>query len=252
MTKIAESLAKALFLGTISASMKTLSVVLVSLLLMPSILLARGGGGFGGGGFREGGMDEGEFRGDDTGFRDEAARPDTDFGNNLRNDTQVTREPDGGENVQFDDGNRSADARITPEGDGTANVNVRTINGRDYDANVVGPDGFRNGYVWQNGNYVAVDLTPWSFYAAPYGPFAGWSVMTSPDYVQYPVYSTYPVETAVQVALQKLGLYNGPVDGIASSCSGAIEQYQMQNGMPVTGTISPELLTALGIQANYQ
>ena len=56
----------------------------------------------------------------------------------------------------------------------------------------------------------------------------------------------------MEVALQKLGLYNGPIDGLAASCAGAIEQYQMQNSTPVTGTISPDLLTALGIQASYQ
>jgi peptidoglycan hydrolase-like protein with peptidoglycan-binding domain len=67
-----------------------------------------------------------------------------------------------------------------------------------------------------------------------------------------PPIATYPVETAVEVALQKLGLYTGPIDGNAASCAGAIEQYQMQNSMPVTGTITPELLTALGIQASFQ
>ena len=244
------------------------SILLLAVLTLTSFqLLARGGGGFGGGGFREGGFEGGGFREggdldgggfrdqavDDGALREEAPRIDTGENAEWRGDNvQVDRNPDGGANVSVDDGDRSADAHITPEGDGMANVNVRTVNGRDYDANVVGPDGFRNGYVWQNGAYVAVDLAPGAFYGAPFGPFAGWSVMTAPDYVQYPVYSTYPVETAVEVALQKLGLYNGPIDGLAASCAGAIEQYQMQNSMPVTGTISPELLAALGIQANYQ
>ncbi len=239
--------------------MRTLPTLLLALSFAAAHVHARGGGGFGGGGFREGGgefreggMDAGEFRGDEGNFREEAPRLDQNFDNNLRNDTDVTRTPDGGENIRFNDANRSADARITPEGDGVANVNVRTINGRDYDANVVGPDGFRNGYYWQNGAYVAANLVPLAFYAAPFGAFAGWSVITQPDYMQYPVYATYPVETAVQVALQKLGLYSGPIDGLAASCAGAIEQYQQQNDMPVTGLISPELLTALGIQANYQ
>jgi peptidoglycan hydrolase-like protein with peptidoglycan-binding domain len=117
---------------------------------------------------------------------------------------------------------------------------------------VAGPDGYRNGYIWQNGAYVAVNCDPFVPYAAPFGAWAGWNIVTQPDYVQYPVYATYPVETAVEVALQKLGLYTGPIDGNAASCAGAIEQYQMQNGMPVTGTITPELLTALGIQATFQ
>jgi len=130
-------------------------------------------------------------------------------------------------------------------------ANVRTINGRNYDAAVVGPDGFRAGYVWQDGNYVAVACEPGIAYAAPYGAFAGWSVVTQPAYVNYPVYPTYPVETAVQVALQNLGLYPGPIDGLASSCTAAIEQYQTQSSLDVTGAISPGLLTALGIQATF-
>ena len=198
------------------------------------------------GGMREEGMD------DAAAFREEVPRVDRDAGEAWRgNDMQADRDL-GATDVRYGDGERPAETRITPEGDGMANVNVRTVNGRDYDANVVGPEGFRSGYVWQNGDYVAVNLAPWSFYAAPYGPFAGWSVMTTPDCVEYPVYSTYPVETSVELALQKLGLYSGPIDGLAASCAGAIEQYQKQNGMPVTGTISPELLTALGIRANFQ
>jgi hypothetical protein len=151
----------------------------------------------------------------------------------------------------MDGADGAADVNVRPEGDDTANVNVRTADGRDYDATAAGPDGYRAGYVWQNGEYVAVNCDPWVPYAAPFGVWAGWNIVTQPDYVQYPVYASYPVETAVEVALQKLGLYAGPIDGNAASCAGAIEQYQMQNGMPVTGTISPELLTALGIQATF-
>ena len=47
-----------------------------------------------------------------------------------------------------------------------------------------------------------------------------------------------------------LWFYNGPINGQVSSCRGAIEAYQQQNGLAVTGTINPELLQALGIQAN--
>ena len=172
---------------------------------------------------------------EDAGLRDDAPRLDEDD-----------------DNYRVTDSNGSADVNVRPEGDDTANVNVRTADGQDYDATVTGPEGFRAGYVWRNGDYVAVNCDPWVPYAVPFGAWAGWSIVTQPDFVQYPVYSTYPVETAVEVALQKLGLYNGPIDGLAASCAGAIEQYQMQNSTPVTGTISPELLTALGIQASYQ
>lgn len=222
-------------------------------LALADLSFARGGGGgmrggdFGGGEFRG----DGEFRDDvvdDGAFRQDAPRVDQDIDPALRDDASIQRTGD--DSYRIDAGGDSATVR--GDGDGVANVNVRTVNGVNYDAAVVGPDGFRSGYVWRNGGYVAVNCDPWVPYAVPFGSWAGWSIVTQPDYVQYPVYSTYPVETAVEVALQKIGLYSGPIDGLAASCAGAIEQYQMQNGMPVTGTITPELLTALGIQASFQ
>jgi len=237
---------------------KPLTPLLAALLLvLPDPSWARGGGG--GGGMRGGGdFGGGEFRGedgmrddvvDDDAFRQEAPRVDGDVDPALRDDdANIQRTGDDSYRINAD----GDSATVRGDGDGVANVNVRTVNGVDYDANVVGPDGFRNGYVWRNGEYVAVNCDPWVPYAVPFGSWAGWSIVTQPDFVQYPVYSTYPVETAVEVALQKLGLYSGPIDGLATSCAGAIEQYQMQNDMPVTGTITPELLTALGIQASFQ
>lgn len=227
-----------------------LLLLAASLALPTSSLLARGGGGFHGGG---GEFREGDFRDDtvqDGGFTGEAPRLDSNFDPGLREgDADVQRTGD--DSFRINDGGDSANVHVNRDGDGAANVNVRTVNGTDYDATVVGPDGFRNGYVWRNGAYVAVNCDPWVPYAVPFGAWAGWSIVTQPDFVQYPVYSTYPVETAVEVALQKLGLYSGPIDGLAASCAGAIEQYQMQNSMPVTGTITPELLTALGVQASF-
>jgi len=219
--------------------MKSLPLLLAAALFLPTHdLLARGGGG--GGGFH-GGMGGEGFRNDGM---EEAPRFDENAG-----DVNIDRTGDDNLRVSDDDG--SADVRVRPDGDDTANVNVRTADGKDYDTTIAGPDGYRAGYIWQNGDYVAVNCDPFVPYAAPFGAWAGWNVVTQPEYVQYPVYATYPVETAVEVALQKLGLYTGPIDGNATSCAGAIEQYQMQNGMPVTGTISPELLTALGIQATF-
>ena len=232
--------------------MKIPTLLLASVLLLPAQeLFARGGGG---GGFHGGDFGGGGFRDDamaDDAFREQPMRLDDNVDPGLRaDDVDVNRAGDG--NFRVNDPAGSADVRVKPEGDDTANVNVRTADGKDYDTNVAGPDGYRNGYIWQNGAYVAVDCAPFAPYAAPFGAWAGWNIVTQPDYVQYPVYATYPVETAVEVALQKLGLYSGPIDGNAASCAGAIEQYQMQNGMPVTGTITPELLTALGIQATFQ
>jgi len=237
--------------------MKTLPLILVGTLLVSShVLLARGGGGgggdfrggdFGGGGFREEGVD-------DAAFRQEAPRVDESIDGDAalaRQDDDATIDRTSQDSFRINDNNGSADVNVRPEGDDTANVNVRTADGRDYDTTVAGPDGYRAGYVWQNGDYVAVNCDPFVPYAAPFGMWAGWNIVTEPEYVQYPVYATYPVETAVEVALQKLGLYTGPIDGNAASCAGAIEQYQTQNDMSVTGTITPELLTALGIQASF-
>ena len=243
--------------------MKTVPLLGIALLVTTSLVLARGGGGGGGGSFREGGMD-------DAGVRDEAPRLDEDsMDTSVRqDDVNVDRDGDdvnvnrdgndvnvdrtGDDDYRVSDINGSADVNVRPEGDDTANVNVRTADGQDYNTTVAGPQGYRSGYVWQNGDYVAVNCDPFVPYAAPFGAWAGWNVVTQPDYVQYPVYSSFPVETAVEVALQKLGLYTGPIDGNAASVAGAIEQYQMQTEVPVTGTITPELLTALGIQATYQ
>jgi hypothetical protein len=232
--------------------MKLASLALLTLVGLSSPSFARGGGG-GGGEFHGGGGEfrDDEFRDDavdDGGFRGEAPRLDGNFDPAVRDDASIQRTGDDSYRINAD----GDSANVRGDGDGVANVNVRTVNGVNYDAAVVGPDGFRNGYIWRNGDYVAVNCDPWVPYVVPFGSWAGWSVVTQPDFVQYPVYSTYPVETAVEVALQKLGLYSGPIDGLAASCAGAIEQYQMQNGMPVTGTISPELLTALGIQASFQ
>ena len=215
--------------------------ILTTLLLVVATtqLYARGGGV---GGFSEG------FRGGGfgNGFREEEPR----FNDEDRDDVNIQRE--GNNDYRAEDQNGSANVRVRPDGYDEANVNVRTANGKDYDTNVVGPDGYRKGYIWQNGGYVSVTCDPFFPYYAPFGPWAGWSVVTQPVYLNYPVYPTYPVETAVQVVLQQIGLYNGPINGQVSSCRGAIEAYQQQNGLTVTGTINPELLKALGIQATPQ
>ncbi len=210
----------------------------ISLLLVvaASQLHARGGGGGFSEGFRGGGFGNG-FRMEEPRFDDDD-REDVNFQREGRNDFEV----------QDDKG--SANVRVRPDGYDESNVNVHTSNGKDYDTNVVGPNGYRRGYIYQNGSYVQVNCDPFVPYFAPFGPWVGWSVVTQPVYLDYPVYATYPVETAVQIALQQVGLYNGPIDGQVSSCRGAIEAYQQQNGLAVTGTINPELLQALGIQAN--
>lgn len=212
-------------------AMKTLLLTLGGVLSMTVLVLARGGGGegfhggLGGGEFREGPVDDGAWR-------DEVRPVD--------------------ENLVQDDAALRDDPAVRNEAEDIADNDRRVVDNTGYDTAVIGPEGYRAGYVWRNGDYVAVSCDPFVPYAAPFGVWAGWSIVTQPEYVEYPVYASYPIETAVEVALQKLGLYSGPIDGQAASCAAAIEQYQMNNGMNVTGTISPELLTALGIQASYQ
>ena len=115
------------------------------------------------------------------------------------------------------------------------------------DPSYLGPEGIKAGYVWRNGAYEPAVLTAGAPYYAPLGAFQGWSVVTEPEYLQYPTYASYPVETAVEVELSNLGLYNGQIDGLQTSCSDAISAYQQQNNLPVTGTITQELLNSLGI-----
>ena len=115
------------------------------------------------------------------------------------------------------------------------------------DPSYLGPEGYRAGYIWRNGQYVDAGCRPNEWYVAPFGDYAGWGLITQPEYLEYPVYASYPIETAVEIALQNLGLYNGAIDGAVESAASAIEAYQQQNGLPVTGTITQELLDSLGL-----
>jgi len=143
---------------------------------------------------------------------------------------------------------KSANAEVQRYGDGVAHVSATGPDGHQYDANVYGPEGFRNGYVWRDDTYVRVNLDPMAPYLVPYGAFAGWSIITEPAYIEYPVYATYPIETAVEIKLAALGFYMGEIDGLLPSVAPAIEAYQESKGLPVTGTINQALLASLGIQ----
>ncbi|WP_395744398.1 peptidoglycan-binding protein [Prosthecobacter sp.] len=56
-------------------------------------------------------------------------------------------------------------------------------------------------------------------------------------------------ELAVQEALARLGYYQGPIDGrIGPQTLAAIARYQQDRGMPITNSIVPALLQALGLQ----
>jgi Ni/Co efflux regulator RcnB len=55
-------------------------------------------------------------------------------------------------------------------------------------------------------------------------------------------------DAAVQRALSRRGYYDGPADGsLGSSSRRAISRFQRDNGLQVTGTVTPGLLRALRI-----
>ena len=97
-------------------------------------------------------------------------------------------------------------------------------------------------YCWYDGGWLVVDGGFW-----PYGvPYPFWY---NPDRI-YP--SGYFTNTAavvnVQATLANLGYYNGAADGVfGPMTSAAISSYQVDNGLPVTGRISPSLLESLGL-----
>lgn len=54
----------------------------------------------------------------------------------------------------------------------------------------------------------------------------------------------------VQAALTAYGYYSGPIDGIIGSASRtALSKFQADYSLKVTGTITPEVLDAMGIVA---
>lgn len=153
---------------------------------------------------------------------------------------------------------------------GTGSVSAEGPNGGSYDAsgtragrystggvNAEGPNGgtasaswsgYRSGYVYTGGVYRQANVVVNRAYVAPVGVYAGWTIVTQPYYVAYPAYATYPVEISVQVQLQRLGYYGGPIDGdIGAQTQKAIAKYQADNGLPPTGQINQALLKSLKI-----
>jgi len=108
--------------------------------------------------------------------------------------------------------------------------------------------GYRSGYVYANGSYQQANVTVNTVYVAPIGAYAGWKIVTQPQYVTYPAYATYPVEVAVQVELTQQGYYNGKIDGnIGPKTQQAIAKYQAANNLPPSGQINQALLQSLDI-----
>jgi len=59
-----------------------------------------------------------------------------------------------------------------------------------------------------------------------------------------------PEVRQVQTALRRLGYYRGDVDGdFGANTQNALENYQVNTGEPVTGTLSQGVLSRLGVAA---
>lgn len=57
------------------------------------------------------------------------------------------------------------------------------------------------------------------------------------------------VVSAVEVALEKAGYYVGKTNGdFTADTRTAVTSFQQEHALPVTGTITPEVLKALGLQ----
>lgn len=89
-------------------------------------------------------------------------------------------------------------------------------------------------YRWFNNGWFIID-PGFGYYGPGYAYGSGYNSGT-------------PVSVQVQAALQQQGYYQGPVDGvIGPHTQAAIAAFQQANGLPVTGTITPGLLSDLGV-----
>jgi hypothetical protein len=104
-----------------------------------------------------------------------------------------------------------------------------------------GPYGY--GYL---GNY----LNPGDDDSYTYGPEAyGPEDSDQAADAEPPVKTGVELVTAVQTKLSRQAYYDGPLDGVVNEqMRRAIRQYQQDHGLPVTGLISPELLSSMAIR----
>jgi len=103
-------------------------------------------------------------------------------------------------------------------------------------------DGF---YPWDYFPYYAYDYYPYDYYPGSYAD-------TEPYYYDNGVYSSTPMRdptvATVQTELTQQGYYGGPVDGIYGPATrDAVAKYQIAKNLEVTGSLSPDTLTALGL-----
>ena len=112
---------------------------------------------------------------------------------------------------------------------------------------VVKPSGRAPVVVRGGGGYVRYG-GPRTRFVIRTGPWVGLTLLAAPYYYDYGAFNRYPVEVAVQIELQRMGYYNGPIDGdVGPMTHRAISRYQRDYGLAVTGTINRATLRSLGI-----
>jgi hypothetical protein len=100
-----------------------------------------------------------------------------------------------------------------------------------------------NHYRWYGNGWFIVSPYPYGY--GDYGPNYYGTTYYAPGYSNY---GGAPVSVQVQSALSQQGYYQGPIDGIVGpGTRAAISTYQQNNGLRVTGTITPGLLNNLGV-----
>ena len=114
------------------------------------------------------------------------------------------------------------------------------------------------GYGYGGGGYCGPSYGGWGGGWGGWGPSFGINIVTTPT----PVYRTVTVYQPVtsnsgtrssivaqtQVRLARLGYYDSSIDGeFGPRTSRAIERYQMDNRLPVTGVLDRRTLASLGV-----
>ena len=105
-------------------------------------------------------------------------------------------------------------------------------------------------YRWYNGGWLIFDGGFWPYdYGYPYYGYDNYpGTVYQPSYVS-DYYDATAVATDVQSALADMGYYRGPIDGIIGPMTRqAIEDYQRDRGLVVSGRINRALLESLGLR----
>lgn len=101
-------------------------------------------------------------------------------------------------------------------------------------------------YRWFDNGWLIVDAGLWP-YGYPYG-YPYYAYDDGNYYDNQPAYADNSTAADVQSKLAQLGYYNGDVDGVIGPLSRqAIENYQADQGLPVSGVIDQQLLDSLGL-----